>query len=100
MEGEERNLIANLLEAEESASALVAEARSEADKILAQARAQADSDYEKKFREMDSSLEESCEKRMQELNANHSSALESYKEKISKINKDTDSFDKFLQSVL
>lgn len=100
MEREERTLIANLLEAEESASALVADARAEAEKIVAQARAQADSDYEKQFREMDSLLEEACEKKIQELDADHAFALESYKERVSKINKDTDAFNKFLQSVL
>lgn len=100
MEGEERNLIANLLEAEESASALVADAHVEADKILAHARAQADSEFDEKFKEMVSSLEEKCEKKLQELNAEHSSALTSYKDEISKTKKDTDSFEKFLQSVL
>lgn len=100
MEVEERTLIANLLEAEESASALVAEAYAEAEKILAQARAQADSDYEKKFREMDSSLEADYEKKIQELNAGHSSALESYRERIRNVNKNTDAFYEFLQSVL
>lgn len=100
MEGEERTLIASLLEAEESASELVAEARDEADKILAQARAQADSDYEKKFREMDSSLEEDCEKKIQTLNSEHASELASYKDGISKIKKNIDSFEEFLQSVL
>lgn len=100
MEGEERNLIANLLEAEESASALVAEARVEGDKILARARAQADSEFDEKFKEMVSSLEEGCEKKMQELNADHASALTFYKDEISKTKKDTDAFEKFLQSVL
>ncbi len=100
MESEERNLIANLLEAEESASALVAEARVEADKILAHARAQSDSEFDAKFKEMVSSLEENCEKKLQELNAEHSSALASYKDEISETKKDTNAFEKFLQSVL
>ena len=100
MESEERNLIANLLEAEESASAVVDAARIEADKILAQARAQADSEYDKKFKEMVSSLEEDCEKKIRELNAEHASSLSSYKDEISKTKKDTDAFDKFLQAVL
>ncbi len=100
MEGEEQNLIANLLEVEESANAFVDAARVEADKILAGARAHADSEYDRKFKEMVSSLEESCEKKIRELNAEHSSSLSSYRDEISKTNKDTDAFDKYLQSVL
>lgn len=100
METEEQNLIANLLEAEESARVFVDEARVEADKILAHARAQADSEFDEKFKKIVSSLEENCEKKMQELNAEHSSALASYKDEISKTKKDTEAFEKFLQSVL
>lgn len=100
MEGEEQNLIASLLEAEESASALVDDARAEADKIVAQARAEADSAYDAKFKEMERALEEGCGKKMRELEAEHESAIESYKNEVSRTRKDTDAFDKFLQSVL
>lgn len=100
METEEQSLIAHLLEIEEQAAELLAEGHLENDRVLAEARARADADYNEKYKEIASKLEYEYNKKIESFDAEHKAVIDSYKEKISKTQKDVASFETFLQKVL
>lgn len=97
---EEQNVIGHLLDVEKDAEMLVFEAQSEASKRITAARVEADAEYKKKYADLAQKLESDYQGKISELTSEHDKILERYKSDVQNAEKDVNSFNSFLESIL
>jgi len=100
MAEQEINVIGHLLDVEKDASALVSDAQVESAKRVAAAHAQADAEYKKQYDTLISSLDARYATSSKETTQKHDEALNTYKGDTEKMPRDTEAFNKLLDSVL
>ena len=97
---EEQNVIGHLLDVEKDAEQLVFEAQSEASKRITAARVEADAEYKKQYSDLAQKLEADYQQKISNLSSEHEKTLEKYKSDVQNAEKDVNSFNSFLESIL
>ena len=100
MQETDLNVITHLLKVESEASSLIKDAQEEANKRISEARSEADSEYKKKFEKLVNSLDKDYQEKILQIETDNKNELDEFKQKIQSTERNTSSFNSFVQKVM
>lgn len=100
MRENEVDVMEHLLDVETRASAIVEDAQTESQKKIASAKSKADDDFNSKCSGIEKDLESDCNNKIKSADEEHSTLIQNFQNQITKSEKDTLSFNSFMDKVL
>lgn len=97
---EEIDVIKHLLEVEKEATEMLLEAQKKADEKIAEARSAADSRFRTEYGALVSRIEKEEISAKEKITQNHTEMIQSYKDELSQMKKDSDSFNSLMDELL
>lgn len=100
MESEQNDVIRHLLQIEDEALTVIKEAQSQSDAILSKARAETEAEFKKELEKINTSIEKKEKTLKQKILDENNSHFQDYKDSLSSLNKDFDSFNSLVDELL
>lgn len=100
MRENEVDVMKHLLDVETQASVIVEDAQTEGQKRILSAKANADEEFNSRYSGIVKELESDCDDKIKSADEEHSTSIQNFQNKILKSEKDTLSFNSFMDKVL
>lgn len=97
---EEIDVIKHLLEVEKEATEMLLEAQKKADEKISESRSIADSRFHKEYADVVSRIEGEERSAKEKITENHANLIQAYKDELSALDKDSDSFNSLMDELL